>query len=205
MKKIYVVILAAGTSSRLGFNKLAVRIDDKPVIGRAVEPFCLEGIDKIFVVANPDHEDIERDLEQAVCSSQIIFIRNANYRQGMSSSVKAALPFIEDGDGVFFHLGDKPFVKRELVIRMLDLYLKGDSPIIIPEYRGEKGHPVLMHVGPHLDEMRSLQGDRGLREIVDKHRGDVVFIEGDEGIIFDIDTVEAINILKKRGYRVEKG
>ena len=44
-----------------------------------------------------------------------------------------------------------------------------------------------------------------MREIVDKHRGDVVFIEGDEGNVLDIDTMETINILKKRGYRVEKG
>jgi molybdenum cofactor cytidylyltransferase len=205
MKRIYVVILAAGTSSRLGFNKLAVRIDGKPVISRSVEPFCLDGVDKIFVVVNPGHEDIERDLEQAVRSSQVIFIRNVNYKQGMSSSVKAAVPFIEDGDAVFFHLGDKPFVKRELVSYMLDLYLKDRSPIIIPEYRGQKGHPVLMHIGPHLEEMRSLRGDRGLREIVDKHKEDVVFIKGDEGTVFDIDTVEALNILKKRGYRVEKG
>jgi hypothetical protein len=40
---------------------------------------------------------------------------------------------------------------------------------------------------------------------VDKHRGDVVSIEGDEGTVFDIDTVEALNILEKRGFRVEKG
>jgi len=205
MKRIYAVILAAGTSSRLGFNKLTVKIDDKPVISRAVEPFCLEGIDRIFVVMNPDCEDIERDLEQVARSSQITFVRNMNFRQGMSSSVKATIPFIKDGDAVFFHLGDKPFIESELVSRMLDLYLEGNSPIIIPEYEGEKGHPVLMEIGPHLDEMEWLEGDRGLREIVDKHSEDVVSIEGDEGTVFDIDTVEALNILEKRGFRVEKG
>jgi molybdenum cofactor cytidylyltransferase len=206
MKKIYAVILAAGTSSRLGFNKLTVRIDGESVIGRAVDPFCLDGIDRIFVVTNPDYDDIKKELELVThCSSPVTFVRNVNYRQGMSSSVKAALPFIEEADAILFQLGDKPFIKKELVRRMLDLYLRDDSPIIIPEYAGEKGHPVLMQSGRYFEEMKSLEGDRGLREIVDKHRRDVVFIEGDEGNVLDIDTIETINILRKRGYRVEKG
>jgi molybdenum cofactor cytidylyltransferase len=205
MMKIYAAILAAGTSSRLGFNKLTIRIDDKPVIGRAVEPFCFEGVEKIFVVTNPDREGVERDLKKGICSHQINLVCNENYKQGMSSSVKALLPFIEDADAVFFHLGDKPFITRELVRRMLGRYLADGTPIIIPEHGGEKGHPVLMQVGPYLEEMKSLEGDRGLREIVDKHVRDVVFIEGDEGTVLDIDTVEALNILRKRGYRVEKG
>lgn len=206
MKKIYSVILAAGTSSRLGFNKLIVKIDGKSVISRAVEPFCFDGVDRIFVVTNPDRDDISRELELiASCSSPVTFVRNVNYRHGMSSSVKAALPFVEDAAAIFFHLGDKPFIKRELVSRMLDKYLKDDSRIIIPEYEGERGHPVLMQTGWYLEEMKLLEGDRGLREIVDKHREDVVFIKGDEGSVLDIDTVETIDILAKRGYRVEKG
>ena len=205
MKKINAVILAAGISSRLGFDKLTIKIDGKPVIRWAVEPFCVDGIDKIFVVTNPDSEDVEGALEQISRSSRVSFIRNTNYRQGMSSSVKAALPFIKDADAVFFHLGDKPFIKKELIGRMLDLHWKDKSSIIIPEYEGEKGHPVLVEIGPLLTEAELLAGDKGLREIVDKHRENVVSIEGDEGTVFDIDTVEALNILKKRGYRVEKG
>ncbi len=206
MKRIYAVILAAGTSSRLGFNKLTVRIGGKSVIVRAVEPFCSAGIEKILVVTNPDLTEVQKELEMAPCSSQVSFVCNENYRQGMSSSVKAALPFIEDCDAVFLHLGDKPFVKRELVSRMLDVYREQQGSIIIPEYGGKKGHPVLMQSRPGIiEEMRLLEGDRGLREIVDKHKENVVFIEGDEGCVLDIDTVETLNVLKRRGYRVEEG
>lgn len=205
MKKIYAVILAAGTSSRLGFNKLTVRIDGKSVVVRAVEPFCFDGIDKIFVVTNPDVTGVERELAQTACSTKVSLIYNENYRQGMSSSIKTALPSIEDGDAVFLHLGDKPFVRRELVSGMIGVYLSGNSRIIVPEYEGEKGHPVLIRIGPRIiEEMESLEGDRGLREIIDKHQEDMVFIEGDEGTIFDIDTVDALSTLRKRGHKVEE-
>jgi molybdenum cofactor cytidylyltransferase len=207
MQKIYTVILAAGTSSRLGFNKLAIKIDGQSVITRAVEPFCLKSIEKIFIVTNPEASSIRQEIEKYFTSyiSRFTFIENLSYKDGMSSSVKAALPFIGDADIVFFHLGDKPFVKRETIKAMLNMHLKEDVRILIPEYKNKKGHPVMVKIKPYLDEMKILKGDKGLREIVDKHMEDVVFIKGDEGSVFDIDTVETINLLKERGYRIEKG
>jgi molybdenum cofactor cytidylyltransferase len=207
MQKIYTVILAAGTSSRLGFNKLAVKIDDQLSIVRAIEPFCVEGIEKIFVVTNPESSGIRQEIENHFASSLSLFtfIENSSYRDGMSSSVKAALPFIKDADAVFVHLGDKPFIKRETIRSMLDMHLRDDIRILIPEYNNKKGHPVLVQIRPYLEEMKRLTGDKGLREIIDKHMEDVVFIKGDEGSVFDIDTVETINLLKERGYRIEKG
>jgi molybdenum cofactor cytidylyltransferase len=207
MQKIYTVILAAGTSSRLGFNKLTVKIDDQSVISRTVECFCIEGIEKIFIVTNPESLEIKKELEDFSLSPSIslVLVNNPDYKDGMSSSVKAVLPFIEDAAGVFFHLGDKPFIKREIIRSMLDMYLKEDIRMLIPEYNSKKGHPVMVKIKTYIEEMKTLTGDRGLREIIDKHMEDVVFIKGDEGSIFDIDTIETINLLKERGYRIEKG
>lgn len=206
MDKIYAVILAAGTSSRLGFNKLTLKIDGRSVIQRAVEPFCFEGIEKIFVVTNPEQDDIKKELELLTHHpSPITLVCNANYTQGMSSSIKAVLPFIEDADIVFFHLGDKPFIKKEMVSRMLEMSLRKNIHIIVPEYESKKGHPVMVKIKPYREEMKSLKGDSGLREMVDKYPEDVLFIEGGEGNIFDIDTAEDVTLLEKRGYRIEKG
>jgi molybdenum cofactor cytidylyltransferase len=207
MQRIYTVILAAGTSSRLGFNKLTVKIDSQSVIARAVEPFCVEGIEQIFIIINPEASNVRREIECCFTSrlSHFTFIENPYYRNGMSTSVKAAIPFIKDADAVLFHLGDKPFIKRETISSMLDKYLREGPRILIPEYKNKKGHPVMLKIKPFLEEMKRLSGDKGLREIIDKHIEDVVFIEGDEGSVFDIDTVETVNLLKERGYRIEKG
>jgi len=206
MQKIYAVILAAGTSSRLGFNKLTVKIDGRPVVAKAIEPFCIEAIEKIFVVINPEAGDVRREIEKnlAFSLSNFTFIENFHYKDGMSSSVKAALPFIKDADAVFFHLGDKPFIKRKTINNMLDMYLREGVPILIPEYKNKKGHPVLVKIKPYFEEMKGLKGDKGLREIIDKHTEDVVFIKGDEGSVFDIDTVETIDTLNERGHKIEK-
>jgi molybdenum cofactor cytidylyltransferase len=124
--------------------------------------------------------------------------------EGMSTSIKAALPSLKGADGVFFHLGDKPFVKQETIHLMLNSYINGGANMVVPVYKGVKGHPVLIRISPYFEEMRVLKGDKGLREIVEKHLEDVVFIEGDEGNIFDIDNIEDVNILKEKGHRIEK-
>jgi molybdenum cofactor cytidylyltransferase len=203
MKRLYAVILAAGSSRRLGTNKLTIRIDGEPVVRRSVTPFLVDGIEKVFVVAaSAKVGAIEEALLDLAPHVQII--DNPHHAEGMSSSVKAALPLIEGADGVFFHLGDKPFVKREQVMLMIERYAREAVALLIPRYNGRKGHPVLMNVKPYLHEMRRLEGDKGLREIIEKHAGDVVFCDGDEGNIFDIDTVEEIETLKRRGYRIEE-
>jgi molybdenum cofactor cytidylyltransferase len=123
----------------------------------------------------------------------------------MSTSVKASLPFIADKEGVFFHLGDKPFLEKEIIYRMIDIYRENREKIIVPVFNGEKGHPVLMDAAAYSEEIKSLLGDKGLREIIEKHTADVIFIKGNEGSLHDIDTIDDVERLKERGYIIEKG
>jgi molybdenum cofactor cytidylyltransferase len=109
MTGIYSVILAAGSSKRLGFNKLTLTIDSEPVIRRAATPFVEAGLGEVIVVAGSEIAPVAAALK----GLSVRVIRNEEHRQGMSSSVRAALPWIRDAKAVFFHLGDKPFVKRD--------------------------------------------------------------------------------------------
>jgi molybdenum cofactor cytidylyltransferase len=201
MGNIYAVILAAGTSSRLGFNKLLVKIDGQSVIRKAVNPFLSGPVEKVFVVVGGAPHAVRAELRDL----PVHILYNRAYRQGMSASVKRALAHLRDADGVFFHLADKPFLSTDLVPAMLAGYERDKDRIIVPVYGGEKGHPVLLDPEPYFEEMEGLTGDRGLREIIEKHWTDVLFIEGDEGSLFDIDTAQDIESLRRRGYSIEKG
>lgn len=200
MKEIYAVILAAGLSRRLGFNKLFVKIDGETIIRKSIAAFLSPRVTKVFVVVGNEIEIFKRKLEDL----PVEIIHNPYFMNGMSASVKAVLPFLEGSEGVFFHLGDKPFVAQDIVERMMDVFEKGSYGIIMPRCGGVSGHPVLLRAGSYLEEMLKLQGDLGLREIIENHREDVLFIEGDEGITFDIDTIEQIAELKRRGYKIEE-
>lgn len=201
MKGFYAVILAAGSSKRLGFNKLTLRINGEPVLRKAVSPFVAAGIEKIFIVTGIESKEI-RDV---MAGYHVEFIENKDHILGMSTSVKAAMPFITNEKGVFFHLGDKPFIEKETIDDMMSIYHENREKIIVPSFQGKKGHPVLINSDLCKTEMMLLTGDKGLREIIEKHTEDVLFIKGNEGSLFDIDTVEDIRRLEERGYVIEKG
>ncbi|MCX7966114.1 MAG: nucleotidyltransferase family protein [Syntrophorhabdaceae bacterium] len=200
MKDICTVILASGSSRRLGFNKLLVKIDKKTVIERSIEPFLTSLIDRIFIVVGFEKERIIKAVERY----SVVIIENPLYQKGMSESIKAALPFIKDYRGVFFQLGDRPFVDKTLIEEMIHVFKTHNKNIIVPVYRRQKGHPVLIRLAPYIKEISNIKGDKGLREIIDKYVENVVFIESHEGIIVGLDTEEDIENLKKRGYEIEK-
>jgi molybdenum cofactor cytidylyltransferase len=123
----------------------------------------------------------------------------------MSTSVRAVNALVRDADVIILHLGDKPFVKPDVIASMLETHLKEHARIVIPLHAGRKGHPVLMEGDLFRDEIGTLEGDRGFREVIEKYERDVVFIEGDEGSLYDIDTLRDIDRLRERGYTVEEG
>lgn len=200
MREFSAVILAAGISKRLGFDKLTVKINGESIIRKATLPFLSAGIGKVFVVTGVEPRRILGEFEKL----PVKCIENKNYSLGMSTSVKAALPFIKDAEGVFFHLGDKPFLDEKILYTMVDVHQKQTNKIIVPVFDGKKGHPVFINADFYAKEIESLEGDKGLREIIEKHAEDVISINGNEGSIFDIDTIEDIENLKERGYIVEK-
>ncbi|MCX8022150.1 MAG: nucleotidyltransferase family protein [Syntrophorhabdaceae bacterium] len=204
--KIYAAVLASGISKRLGFNKLTLKIDGKSVIKRAVEPFLIEELERVFVIVNPEGKRVVEELEGLSNGSPpLSVVVNHDFKKGMSSSIIAVLPHIMDGDGLLIHLGDKPFLKGETVKSIIETFLREEGMLVVPKYMGIKGHPVMIRVKPYFSELEGLKGDMGLREIMDKHMKDMLSIEGDEGCILDIDTVETIDMLKERGHKIEKG
>lgn len=200
MREICSVILAAGSSRRLGFDKLTLKIDSEAVIRRSVLPFIEADLGSVVVVAGPHMSSISRELDGLA----VTVVPNEEHHTGMSSSIKAALPWIREAAAVFFHLGDKPFIKRSLLMAMLEAYRKSGKNIIVPVCKGQKGHPVLMSVAPFIEAMRGLEGDKGLREVIEKHKEDVLFLETDDGVLFDIDTADDVRTLTQKGYAIEE-
>jgi molybdenum cofactor cytidylyltransferase len=201
MAQIDTVILAAGSSSRLGFNKLCLKIDGELVIRRTVGRFLELSAGRVFVVTGFERERLEGLLH----GLPLIFVHNREFSGGMSTSVRAALPCLSGTSGVFFHLGDKPLIKKETLDRMVEQYRRGGHPIVVPMHGGERGHPVLIDLSRYAAELGSLTGDAGLRTILENHNQDILYVEGDEGTVLDLDTEEEIDKVRRRGHTVEKG
>jgi molybdenum cofactor cytidylyltransferase len=201
MLRLSTVILAAGASKRLGYNKLCVRIDGEAVIRRTVRLFMEAGTGAITVVTGNERERIEAEL----AGLPVAFVHNPRHEDGMAASIKAATAAISGSDLVLFHLGDKPFVTRETIERVVGGHGPHEGGIIVPVYQGVKGHPVLIDVRKHLAAAQAVSGEGGLRDVVAENAGDVLFVEADEGAVLDLDTEDDMTLLRRRGYTIEKG
>jgi molybdenum cofactor cytidylyltransferase len=195
------VILAAGASKRLGFNKLCVRVDGEAVVRRTVRLFAEARAGEIIVVTGFERERVEQEL----AGLPVSFAHNPRPEDGMSASIKAALPAIERSDLVFFHLGDKPFVDSGVVGLLLARHAEGDCSIVVASCAGAKGHPVLVDMRKHRAAVSAVSGEWGLRDIVEESGCDAAFVEAGEGALLDLDTEADIDILRRRGHTIEKG
>ncbi len=200
MLRLSTVILAAGASKRLGYNKLSVRIEGEAVIRRTVRLFMEARAGEITVVTGRDRERVVSEL----AGLPVAFAHNPRPEDGMSASIRAAIEVISASQLVLFHLGDKPFVTRDTIRRVLEAGERHEGGIVVPVHEGIKGHPVLIDVRKHLAAVNAVKGEGGLRELVAGHIADTLFVEVDEGSILDLDTEDDITDLRRRGYAIEK-
>jgi molybdenum cofactor cytidylyltransferase len=203
MASIATVILAAGASKRLGFNKLCVRVNGEAVIRRTVRLFMQAGSSEIAVVTGFERERVEKELSGLPVS----FFHNERHEDGMSASIRAALPFISRAGAVLFHLGDKPFVEPAVIDLVTGTYGadEGNCSIVVPVHDGVPGHPVLVDMRRHLEAVGAGEGAFGLRDVIAAAGDRVRMVEGGEGCVLDLDTEEDIAFLERRGYSIEKG
>jgi molybdenum cofactor cytidylyltransferase len=173
------VILAAGLSSRSGRHKMTLPLGDKTVIERSIEPMAAVAA-RILVVVGWQAESI-RALLAGYHQVQLVY--NVAFRAGMFSSVKAGLAQVR-APRVFLLPGDHPLIGVPVYQRMLS----SPGDIVIPTFRGRKGHPVLLS-SALIPDILAQPEDATLREYVERKRYEALPVD-DEGILIDLDTME---------------
>ena len=201
-EKIHAVILAGGQSKRMGTkNKLLVPINGKPMIALTVETIIASKASSVAAVTGFEHQKIQ----EAIKNSNIEFIHNKNFQNGISSSVVTAIKSApEDCSAILIGLGDMPKITVSHINKLIDAYnpLEGRA-ICVPTWKGKRGNPVLW-ARRFFPEMLQLKGDFGAKELMGKYAELVVEVEmNDNGIIIDIDTPEALEAFRNKNHRSE--
>lgn len=190
------VVLAAGSASRFGKQKLLATLDGKPLVRWAVEAAVASAVDRVLVVLGAEGE--------AVCGAldglPVTAVRNPGHRAGMASSIRAGVAALApETEWAVILLGDQPRVGAGVVDRVLEAREEG-RPVVAPFYRGEQGNPVLFHASV-FGELRALEGDRGARSVVERDPSRVTRVELELPFPEDVDTPEDHRRLRARGER----
>ena len=72
-------------------------------------------------------------------------------------------------------LSDQPEIDPMVIDRLIEVRRTGRAPLAMATYGKDRGHPVLF--GSELfPELRSITGDQGGRDVVQRHRSDLVLV-----------------------------
>ncbi len=184
---IWAMILAAGESRRMGKAKLLLPFKKTTIIETIIEAAIHSKADRILVVLGSDREKIEEKIKKYPV--EIAF--NPRYRSGMLSSIQRGFRAIpENAHAVLIMLGDQPSVSFAVIDRVINAYKKTGKGIVLPVYKKERGHPVLIDV-KYRKEIERLDPSLGLRQLVYSSTEDILEVEvKTASILRDIDNAE---------------
>ncbi|MBI4291437.1 MAG: nucleotidyltransferase family protein [Betaproteobacteria bacterium] len=179
------ILLAAGSSSRFGSNKLLHRLPDGMPIAAAAARNMLAALPRTIAVVRPGAKRLAQLLRETGCT--VVTSRNA--RSGMGASLASGVRASGESRGWVVALADMPFI-RPASIRSVAVQLAQGAAIAAPSRAGTRGHPVGISRRFREDLLR-LTGDQGARMLLQRYAEAITVIEIDDpGVLRDIDTPE---------------
>lgn len=192
--KISAVIMASGFSKRMGENKLLLKYLGESFIENTIKKVLKSGFYEINLVTSHDEikniylNVLETDEFKKEKHCNFVITKNFNPNKGISESIKLGIKNLKSCDAYMFFTSDQPKLSVETIKYIME---KAEiDKIIIPKYNHENGSPALFG-GNFRDDLLYIKGDTGGRQIVQKNKEKVEYLEiknGEEGI--DIDTQE---------------
>jgi molybdenum cofactor cytidylyltransferase len=181
------VILAAGTSTRMGRAKQLLPLGGSTVLARTIDNVRSAGLVEIVLVLGASAEAIRRQLPQSLLKGLKVVVNRA-YAQGMASSLREGLSALDPQcAAALIVLGDQPLVRPQTLQQIMAGYHRSGAQIVIPSHQGKRGNPVLLS-RQLFPEAMALEGDTGCRAIFANHLDAIFKVEvEDPGILLDVD------------------
>ncbi|HET8524387.1 MAG TPA: nucleotidyltransferase family protein [Thermomicrobiales bacterium] len=171
------VILAAGSSTRLGRPKQLLVLHGEPLLRHVVRNAIASNLDDVVLVLGCDAEHIADAIGEW---GQRVVI-NPDYADGQSTSLRHGLANIDpQAEAVLFLLGDQPGVTPAIINAVLARFRETGGPIVAPTYGGTRGNPILFS-RQFFPDLARITGDQGARAIVRAHQNDVVTVPVSDG------------------------
>jgi molybdenum cofactor cytidylyltransferase len=187
MGNSWALILAAGSSRRMGSQKLLLPFGQSTIIETVIDNVLNSSIDHVMVVLGAN----QKKIQDTIGNLPVQFCHNMEHERGMLSSVICgirALP--QDAITALIFLGDQPGIPPAVTNTVIDAYNEELVGIVIPVHNHRRGHPLLVDM-KYRKEIEHLDLEEGLRALRHHFPDDVLEVDVDEpGILVDIDTRE---------------
>jgi len=183
------LVLAAGSSTRMGRPKQLIEYRGKTLLERSLEAAIGGGCDPLIAVLGAHAEAVRN----GVGNRRVECVVNEDWRAGMSASIRIGVEALagRDVSAALLLPCDQPRLEAAVVRRVLGAFDGRPGRIVACEYAGTIGIPVLFECS-RFAELTLLSGDRGAREILNRHPQEVVRVAWPAGA-HDIDRPEDLH------------
>ena len=192
MQKTAILILAAGSSSRMEKPKQLLLYKHTTLLGWAIEQAQNSIANNVFCVLGANAEIIEKEIEKS--NSNIIY--NPNFKDGLSSSIVAGIHHlkIKNFDLVLIMLADQPNVNSSYLNELIKASEENPLKIIASNYGKKVGVPAIFPKN-YFQQLLKLKGDKGAGEFLTQHNSEIIKMKPFN--LIDIDTPkEYQNLIK---------
>jgi molybdenum cofactor cytidylyltransferase len=188
------ILLAAGTSSRMGQNKMLLAFAGDSVLRGGARRALAGGLSPLIVVLGAEADRAAAELDGLPCH----IVQNRKYASGMTSSMHAGLTALPPATGAaVILLADMPLVTADMIRQMTQRYQETGAPLVISRYAGVNAPPTLFDRCLFIELLASSGEDAG-RQVVQRHRAAAEVLDWPAAVLADLDTPEDYTRLTAR-------
>ena len=185
---IGIIILAAGSSSRMGRSKQLLEIEGEPLLCRCVRVAQAVNSNQVVVILGAN----EKAHREIIDKLPVHIISNYYWKTGMGSSIKTGINYliqeVSELEAVIIMVCDQPALTAEHLEKLIQKFNQTKKSIIASSYSNSNGVPVLFGRS-FFSNLLLLSDDQGAKKIIQQFPGQVATVEFPKGS-FDLDTEE---------------
>ncbi len=183
---VNILILAAGSSSRLGQSKQKLTVGGTSLLAKTVQVALNSKAKHVLVVLGAQ----AKEHQQLIAGLPVETFYHEQWERGMGSSLKAGMKVLlekhPDSDAVIVMVCDQPYLTTAILDSLITTYQHKSVDIVASSYKNVHGVPALFSrsVFPNLLEIDDAQG---ARKIIQHHTGTLLTVPFENGDV-DLDT-----------------
>ncbi len=187
------VVLAAGSSTRMGRNKLLLEIGGETMVRRAVKAAISAQLSPVIVVLGHEADRVRAELDGLTCLPVV----NREHLRGAGCSLRVGVKEVAEASALVLSLADMPFVTSAMLAELVERYRETGKHLVMSRY-GEVEAPPHLFDRSLFGELLAGEDERCAKPIIRRHMADAVVAGWPAAALQDVDLAADYEQVRQR-------